>query len=82
MLIAKTIIRNNEIFLIALFDFGFEFVGRLVGEHVHCGSLTFEEVTDDIHRDSRRGLEIVTRHIAEDGVAQLPGNGGWMMCDG
>ena len=39
-------------------DFGLQFVGRLVGEHIDAGSLALKEVTDDIGRNRDGGLEI------------------------
>ena len=34
-----------------LFDFGFEFVGRLVGEHIHGRCFALEEVAKDVGRE-------------------------------
>ena len=37
-----------ELGAFALFQLGFEFVGGVAGEHVYLGSLTGEEVGDDL----------------------------------
>ena len=57
-------------------DFGLEFVGRLVGEHIYRRSGTLEEVADNVGRDGDSGLEAVALHVAQDAVAQLAGDGG------
>ena len=54
-----------------LFQFGFEFVGRLLGEHVHLGGFLLEEVGDDLRVEGDGGTEVVRLHVMEDGVPQL-----------
>ena len=57
-----------------LFQFGFEFIGRVVREHVHAGSVLGEEVGDGLGLEGDGGFEVIALHVGEDGLAHLTGN--------
>ena len=58
----------------ALLQLGLQFVGRVVGEHVHTGRLHGEEMTDNLGGEPQHRTEIAALHVAEDGTAQLTGH--------
>ena len=44
-------------------EFGFEFIGRIMGVHVHRRGLTLKETGDDSGGDGGRRTEVRTVHI-------------------